>query len=99
MNNFTLWLEFEVMNPHNWQIENEFCTIQVNLPDGRYYSLTVGTYTYLKNAEQSSKIHPRLPDLIVDMLNKVNIENAIRDLLQLGNLQDLLNPSVYDAMC
>lgn len=99
MNNFTLWLEYEIMNPRNWHIEHEFCSIQVNLPDGRYYQLHAGTYKYLEASDKQEKVHPRIPDLFVEKLTKDCIENAIRDLLQIGNLEQLLPVQGFETFC
>ena len=38
---FKLWLEFEEVDPGNWEIDNEFANIQVTLPDGRHFGINV----------------------------------------------------------
>lgn len=42
--NFKLCLEFEAVVPENWDIENEFANIRVNLMDGWAYGINVWTY-------------------------------------------------------
>jgi len=32
---FKLWLEFEEVDPDNWETENEFTNIKIDLADGR----------------------------------------------------------------
>ncbi|BAV10307.1 hypothetical protein SAMN05421788_104322 [Filimonas lacunae] len=104
MKNFSLWLEFQVFNPCNWHIENGFCNIHVDLPDGKYYGLQVGTYQYLDNAMHQHETPAqartsRIPDLFVKELTRQCIEDAIRDLLSIGKLEDLLNPFRLDHLC
>ena len=36
---FKLWFEFEEVDPNNWEIENEFCNIRVDLVEGRHYGI------------------------------------------------------------
>ncbi|MBF4472968.1 hypothetical protein [Flavobacterium sp. HJJ] len=101
--NFTLWLEFEAVSPNDWDIENEFCNIQVNLEDGRHYGLNVWTYKYLETAINEDKktgenlngLYQIPPDLLVRELTRECIEQSIRDLLKIGDLEKILNPSIY----
>lgn len=101
-NNFSLWLEFEKVDPHNWDIENEFCNIEVMLEDGRHYGLNVWTYRFLETAiyqdQQSGEslkgIYLKPPDLFVKELTRDCIEKSIRDLLKQGDLERVLNPSI-----
>ncbi|KIC90265.1 hypothetical protein [Flavihumibacter solisilvae] len=102
MNHFKLWLEFEEVDPGNWDIENDFCNIAVTLDDGRYYGINVWTYQFLKTAiDLDSKsgacrsgLYQVPPDLFVKALTRENIENAIEDILSKGDLEKVLNPSV-----
>lgn len=48
MNDFKLWLEFEEVDPDNWNVNNDFCNIHVELNDGRKYGINIWTYNFLK---------------------------------------------------
>lgn len=99
---FNLWLEFEEIDPNNWNIENEFCNIQINLKDGRSYGLNVWTYKYLETAVNEDKktgqnlngIYQKPPDLFVQILTRECIQQTIDDLLKIGDLEEVLNPSI-----
>src|SRR6478736_3068323 len=79
---FYLWLEFEVVEPNNWDIENEFCNIHVDLEDGRHYGLTVWTYKFSYTAINEDKksgqnlggLYQKPPDLFVKELTRECIE-------------------------
>lgn len=105
---FKLWLEynpFDVAEPDlsEWDMENEFCNIGVDLLDGRCYGINVWTYKYVETAiaqdvvsgENCSGNYVSPPDLLVKDLTKACIEAAIADLLGKGDLEWLLNPSVF----
>lgn len=100
---FTLWLEFEEVDP-NWDIENEFCNIHVDLDDGRHYGLNVWTYNFLETAinediktgQNLSGLYQKPPDLFVKELTRQCIQQTIEDLLKIGGLEKVLNPSIYD---
>ncbi len=102
---FTLWLEFEEVNPSNWDIENEFCNIHVDLEDGRHYGLNVWTYKFLetsinedrKTGKNLGGLYQKPPDLFVKELTRECIEQTIQDLLKMGDLEKVLNPSIYDG--
>ena len=47
---FKLWLEFEEVDSGNWDIENEFANIHVDLQDGRHYGINVWTFKYLESS-------------------------------------------------
>ncbi len=99
---FTLWLEFEAVDPGNWDIENEFCNIHVDLSDGTHYGINVWTYKFLESAIASdqmtgaslSGLYRVPPDLFVKELTRDCIQRTIKDLLQIGPLEQVLNPSV-----
>jgi hypothetical protein len=106
---FKLWLEynpFDVAEPDlsDWDMENEFCNIGVDLLDGRYYGINVWTYKYVETAIAQDSIsgenpggnYITPPDLLVKDLTKECIEGAITDLLNKGDLEHLLNPSVFN---
>lgn len=101
---FTLWLEFEEVDPNNWDIENEFCNIHVDLEDGRHYGLTVWTYQFLQTAinddkktgENISGLYQKPPDLFVKELSRECIRQAIEDMLYIDDLEKVLNPSIFD---
>ncbi|AUC17138.1 hypothetical protein BTO06_15890 [Tenacibaculum sp. SZ-18] len=101
---FKLWLEFEEVEPGNWDIENEFCNIHVDLPDGRHYGVNVWTFKFLEtsirqdieNGENLNGLYQTPPDLFVKELTRDCIEKTISDLLEKGDLEDVLNPTVID---
>jgi hypothetical protein len=47
---FKLWLEFEEVDPGNWDTQNDFCNIHVGLPDGRHYGIKVWTFEYFQTS-------------------------------------------------
>jgi len=101
---FKLWLEFEEVDPGNWDTRNEFANIHVDLPDGRHYGINVWTFKFLdslinqdeKNGENLSELYQIPPDLFVKELTRDCIEKTIANLLEKGNLEDVLNPTVID---
>lgn len=48
MTKFKLWLEFEEVDPDNWDRLNDFANIMVYLEDGREYGITFGRTVFLK---------------------------------------------------
>lgn len=104
MTEFKLWLEFEEVDPENWDVENEFANIHVDLPDGRHYGINVWTFKFLESSikqdEESggnlSGLYQTPPDLFVKELTRDCIEKAITDLLKKGDLEEVLNPTVTD---
>lgn len=116
MQNFTLWLEFEhvdystkvVPETENfitggeWDRENEFCNVGVDLPDGRHYGINVWTFAFLatvvalgtRSGRNLHGTYQQPPDLFVKELTRECIEATIADLLKDGNLEDMLNPTV-----
>jgi hypothetical protein len=101
---FKLWLEFEEVDPATWDTQNDFCNIQVYLPDGRHYGINVWTYQYLQTSIEQDKasgnnlngIYQIPPDLLVQELSRECLEKVIADILTIGDLEKVLNPSVYD---
>ncbi len=99
---FTLWLEFEEVEPASWNKENDFCNIHVDMEDGRHYGLIIWTYAYLETAIEEDKktgqnlnaLYQKPPDLFVKELTRECIEKAIEDLLKIGDLEKVLNPSI-----
>lgn len=99
---FKLWLEFEAVDIGNWDKDNEFANIHVDLPDGRHYGINVWTYKFFETSIKYDKenknhlngLYQIPPDLFVKELTRDCIEKAIDDLLQKGNLENSLNPSV-----
>lgn len=99
---FTLWLEFEEVDPGNWDLENEFCNIAVTLLDGRRYGINVWTYQYFQtaidmdqqNGNNLNGLYLTPPDLFVKELTRACIEKTICDLLTVDDLEIMLNPSV-----
>lgn len=99
---FTLWLEFEEVEPASWNKENDFCNIHVDMEDGRHYGLIIWTYAYLETAIEEDKktgqnlnaLYQKPPDLFVKELTRECIEKAIEDLLKIGDLEKVLNPGI-----
>jgi len=99
---FKLWLEFELGNSDQWDIENEFANIQVELRDGRKYGLNVWTYKFLETSikrdkENKDKLDGQYqipPDLLIKEMSRGCIEKAIEDILKVGDLENVLNPSI-----
>lgn len=104
MTEFKLWLEFEEVDPSNWNIENECCNIHVDLKDGRHYGLNVWTYRFLQTAVEANqktgqglnRLYQIPPDLFVKELTRDCIQQTIEDLLKLGDLEKVLNASIID---
>lgn len=100
---FKLWLEFEEGDPDNWDIYNDFCNIHVDLPDGRHYGINVWTFEYFqtsiledkKDGRNFNGVYQIPPDLFVKELTRDCIEKAISDLLNSGDLEKVLNPSIF----
>lgn len=106
MPDFKLWLEFEEVDPGNWDIENEFCNVIVHLSNGRKYGINVWTYKFFETSIKENKLtgenlnglYLRPPDLFVKLLTRECIERTINDLLRQGKLEEMLNPSVYAGL-
>lgn len=104
MTEFKLWLEFEEVDPSNWNIENECCNIHVDLKDGRHYGLNIWTYQFLQTAVEADQktgqglngLYQIPPDLFVKELTRDCIQQTIEDLLKLGDLEKVLNASIID---
>jgi hypothetical protein len=102
MKEFKLWLEFEEVAPGMWDIENEFANIQVTLTDGRRYGINVWTFKFFESAikhdidhgKNLSGLYEIPPDLFVKELTRECIQKTIKDLLKIGDLDSVLNPSV-----
>jgi len=102
---FKLWLEFEEVDPGNWDTKNEFANIHVDLPDGRHYGINIWTFKFLEtaikhdeiNGENLGGLYQTPPDLFVKELTRNCIQQVIADLLKKGNLEDSLNTSVIDG--
>ena len=100
---FTLWLEFEEVDPTKWDIENEFCNIHVDLEDGRHYGLNIWTYKFLetaihndmKSGQNLNGLYQIPPDLFVKELTRDCIQKTIEDLLKIDDLEKVLNPSIF----
>lgn len=92
---FKLWLEFEAVDPGNWDTENEFTNIHVDLPDGRHYGINVWTYKFLEtaikhdqtNGDNLKGLYQTPPDLFVKELTRDCIEKTIKDLLEKGEFR------------
>lgn len=92
--NFKLWLKFEEVDPQNWEKENEFCNIHVELEDGRQYGLNIWTYKFSETAIKEDKktgqnlsgLYQIPPDLLVKELTRECIQQTIEDLLKIDDL-------------
>ena len=86
----------------DWDRANEFCNIGVDLPDGRHCGINVWTYAFLATVvAQNVKDNQNLqgsyqvaPDLFVKEITRECIEATIADLLSIGDLEEVLNPTV-----
>lgn len=102
MTEFKLWLEFEEVSPSEWDIENDFCNIHVDLADGRHYGINVWTFKFLETAIKNEEVKGSgtnglyiiPPDLLVKILTRDCIQETIEHLLSQGELENVLNPSV-----
>ena len=100
---FKLWLEFEEVESSNWDIHKDFCNIHVDLPDGRRYGINIWTFEYFQTSIEKNRTYGRNlkglyqvpPDLFVKELTRDCVEKTISDLLNLGDLDKVLNPSVF----
>ncbi|MEQ8245993.1 hypothetical protein [Fulvivirga sp.] len=96
---FKLWLEFENTSP--WEdLTDDFANIEVDLMDGRKYGISVCTFKYFQTwIDQESKnrdVNYQVPsDLYVKELTRECIELTISELLAEGELEDVLNESIF----
>jgi hypothetical protein len=75
----------------------------VDLQDGRRYGLNVWTYEYLQTAITEDRkagtnlngIYQIPPDLFVQQLTRDCIEKTISHLLEIGDLESVLNATIY----
>lgn len=104
MKKFILWLEFEEVDYGNWDTENDFCNVHVDLPDGRHYGINVWTFNYFEtairqlkeNGENRNGIYLQPPDLFVKELTRECIKKTIDNLLKQGDLEKMLNSSILE---
>ena len=97
-NKFVLWLEFEEVDQHNWDKDNQFCNIHVKLADGKEYGMSVWTFKYLETAVKQDAaaghhlggLYQKPPDLFVKELTRNCIEQSIADLIKQGDLEKIL---------
>jgi hypothetical protein len=100
MTEFTLWLEFENTAPSS-DPSNDFANISVRLNDGRTYGINVWTFDFLKTAIEEdlkngkSGLYQIPPDLFVKELSRDCIQKSIESLLVQGDIEELLNSSVF----
>ena len=96
---FKLWLEFEETSPWD-DPENDFANIRIDMLDGCAYAINVWTYKFLYTAQEDEKQkgnhdYVAAPDLFVRELTRECIEATIKTLLNDGDLDFILNPSVF----
>ncbi|HEX6915955.1 MAG TPA: hypothetical protein VF145_11980, partial [Chitinophagaceae bacterium] len=92
----------EEADPDTWDKLNDFANVIVDLPDGRHYGINIWTFQYmaatirrgLKAEESSDALYFTPPDLLVRELTRACISQTISELLEKGDLEDLLNPGV-----
>lgn len=95
MRKFDLWLEFEETEDREAPT-NDFANILVTLNDGRKYGINVWTFSYLNTAQkEEGELYLVPPDLFVKELTRGCIEQTISQLLAEGELEDLLNNSIF----
>ncbi len=84
-------------------MEDDFANIAVDTLDGRSYRINVWTYKFLERAVRHDRENDQNlnglylipPDLFVRELSRDCIEKTISDLLESGNLEQILNTSVF----
>lgn len=92
----------EFVKGGDWDRKNEACNMQVTLTDGRQYGMNVWTYQFLQTiiqldiaqGENLNGLYQCPPDLFVKELTRQCLEATIADLLTIGPLEQVLNPSV-----
>ena len=96
MRKFDLWLEFEELE--GWEDKKcDFANILVTLNDGRKYGINVWTYDYWNMAKEEDETPYVIPpDLFVAELTRECIKQSISKLLDQGELEELLNPTVFN---
>jgi hypothetical protein len=99
-NSFKLWLEFEETSPWN-DLENDFANIGVDTMDGRYYGVNIWTFKYLATNQVTEEGSEKLnyiipPDLFVKTLTRDCVEKVIKNLLNIGSLEEILNESIFN---
>lgn len=84
-------------------MEDDFANISVDTLDGRSYGINIWTYKFLERAVRHDResdqnlngLYLIPPDLFVRELSRDCIEKTISDLLESGNLEQILNTSVF----
>jgi hypothetical protein len=93
---FELWLEFERWEPKPGDDPaDDFCNVQVRLPDGRRYALNVWTFRFLHRARFDWPHDPDgepaeyvvAPDLFVERLDRPLLERAVSAMLANGEMK------------
>lgn len=104
--NFSLRLEFEHLPENDSDIGKQFCTIHVELEDGRQYELTAWTFKFfhmvfssITDLQKRKDIqYKKRPDLLIDELTSSSITPIIRDLLRQGDFEKALKASYYTKL-
>jgi hypothetical protein len=100
MSDFDLWLEFEsgdpIDQPSNSPVEN-FANVVIQLTDGKRYCLNVWTFDfvplaryswpYKKDTGEVPAKYVLPPDLLVERLDRVTIQDVISAMLAAGELR------------
>lgn len=101
---FELWLEFEHTLPREGDDPaDDFCNVDVRLPDGRRYALNVWTFAYLRRAmstrlREADDAAPAdyllPPDLFVARLDRPTLARVIGRMLEAGEMRpEWLSPT------
>ena len=94
---FSLWLEFEeIVQEADWESDRDFSNVEVQLPDGRRYSLNVWTFGVVARireecAETGESLGGRYlepPDLFVERLDRGLLSEVVTDLLENDALKE-----------
>lgn len=97
MNEFELWLEFEIwIGAPPDDPTDDFFNMVITFPDGREYALNVWTFKYIergrfRNNPQSPNIAGKYlipPDLLVEKLDRRLIHRVVTDLIDTGQLNE-----------
>ncbi|MFO0604746.1 MAG: hypothetical protein U0324_16305 [Polyangiales bacterium] len=101
---FELWLEFEHTQPREGDDPaDDFCNVEVRLPDGRRYALNVWTFAHLHRAMSAqpreadataSADYLLPPDLLVARLDRPTLARVIGRMLAAGEMRpEWLSPT------
>ncbi|MEY2863460.1 MAG: hypothetical protein RLY58_1167 [Pseudomonadota bacterium] len=85
-----MWLEFELWEGQDYNLEDEFFNMSVELDSGEKYALNVWTYKYLERArneynEEKENLSGKYllpPDLFIERLDRELLQAILSELVQ-----------------